>query len=393
VMIDDFAFLKETLTPFRVTLGEQLQSLGDNPFAMCTLAPLRVKNDVEFNGVTYEGYNDTYAISDTVKVENGGLYSKIATGWELIAYAGTETANVKLAADTVRITAYAFAGTDVKMVTLPYTVGSIGHKAFYGCKALDAVVFSSYDSPVLEEEFDSAYYESFEHIPGTGDFGTYEDYDGTQVQINGMGLLPYYMWNATDGMYGTVFYGANFVDYIGYVSDKLTMIRPVNGEGYDSYTLGQYFDLTIDGAQAADDTALAAIAAINAIPERVTFADKPLVEAARAAYSKVATLEQQAQVTNYATLISAEQKIAALDPSNQPGTEETPVAEETGGGFGWIIALSVILVLAGGSITAVLLRDRKLARKKASDAQEASEDAPVAVEELTEDAPADTEEQ
>ena len=36
----------------------------------------------------------------------------------------------------------------------------------------------------LEEEFDTAYYESFEHIPGTGDYGTYEDYAGNTVQIN-----------------------------------------------------------------------------------------------------------------------------------------------------------------------------------------------------------------
>ena len=398
LVIDDFAFLKEEMTPFKVTLGENLQSLGDNPFAMCTLEPLRVSNAVEFNGVQYEGFAESYAISDTVKVENGGLYCKIGTGWELIAYAGTETTNVKVAADTVRISAYAFAGTDVRMVSLPHTVAAIGHKAFYGCKQLETVLFSSYHAPILEEEFDSSYYESFAHIPGTGDFGTYQDYDGSEVQINGMGLLPYYMWNATDGMYGTVFYGANFVDYIGYVADKLTMIRPVNGEGYDSYIFSQYFDMTIDGAQAADDAALAAIRAINAIPERVTFADKPLVEAARAAYSKVATTEQQAQVTNYATLVSAEQKIIALDPANQQSTAPEPVpTEEAEGGYGWIIAVAAILVLTAGSVMAVVMRDRKAAKAAAS--AEAPAEAPAetpaeAPEEIPEEAsPAEEEEQ
>jgi hypothetical protein len=223
------------------------------------------------------------------------------------------------------------------------------------------VVFGSYDAPILEEEFDNTYYETFLHIPGAGNYGDYTDYDGTEISIDGLGLMPYFMWNVTGGMYSNVFYGANFVDYVGYVSDKLTMIRPVNGKGYDSYIYGQYFDLAIDGAQAPDKNTMAAIAAINALPERVGYGDKALVEAARAAYDKIATYEQMAQVTNYAALVSAEQRIIALTPVDENAqtvdpTAETTVPEETkelpsektegGNGGGVLVLVLTVLALA-----------------------------------------------
>ena len=347
VKIDDFAFLKEELTPFQVTLGQNLEVLGDNPFAMCTLQPFGVAADGEFNGVNYPAVNNTYEISPTVFVIDGSLYCKIDTGLELIAYAGTNHEDAKVADNTVRITAYAFAGSDVQMVTLPHTTVSIGHKAFYQCGQLHTVVFGAYEAPILEEEFDSAYYESLEHIPGTGDFGTYQDYEGNEVQIYGMEMLPFYMWNATDGMYSNVFYGANFVDYVGYVEDKLTMVRPANGKNYDSYIYSQYFDMTIDGPAAADDVTLAAIAAIDAIPDRVTLENQDLVVAARAAYGKIATIQQQALVLNYADLISAEQRITALTPTEEEAPAEEPAEEKTKGGMNWIAALVILLGAAG----------------------------------------------
>ena len=43
------AFLKETLTPVTVVLGEDLVSLGDNPFAMCQVAPFSSVDEEEVN--------------------------------------------------------------------------------------------------------------------------------------------------------------------------------------------------------------------------------------------------------------------------------------------------------------------------------------------------------
>ncbi len=339
------AFLKEELTPFAVTLGSGLQTLEDNPFAMCALEPFSITQTETFNGVEYSEQIYTYDISDTVHVIDGSLYCDTVNGMELITYAGVDHRDVQIPFGTVRITALAFAGSDVQRVTMPYTTTSLGHKAFFGCDDLEYVVFGSYNAPILEAEFDMAHYDYYEYIPGTGEYGSYYDYDGNEVIITGTGMLPYYMWNATDGQYTCIFYGANFMDYAGSVDQKITMVKPINGVGYDSFMMEQYFDTAVDGAAAPDDVTLAAIAAIDAIPDKVTYEQKHLVEAARAAYNKVATLEQQSLVTNYADLISAEQRIAALDPNAQ----QEPVVEEEK------LSLTAILLIVGGSIVALVI--------------------------------------
>ena len=338
---------------------------------MCVLRPFSQTEVTNFNGVDYSKQIYTFDLSDTVRVIDGSLYCKVPTGLELITYAGVHPGDMKVAEGTVRITAMAFAGSDVKMVTLPYTVASIGHKAFYQCNDLKTVVFNSYYAPILEEEFDPNYYESLEHIPGTGDFGTYTDYEGNEIAINGMGLVPYFMWNATGSMYSNVFYGANFVDYVGYVPNKLVMVRPVNGQNYDSFIFDQYFGLVINGSTAADDSTLAAIAAINALPERVTYEHKALVEAARAAYAKIATTEQQALVTNYAALISAEQRIIALTPEENPEVQETPATIPDNG---WMAIIVIVLGVAALAATLYLEHKREKPAPKATDDQKQTEE-------------------
>ena len=343
------AFIKETLTPVTVTLGKDNVSFGDNPFAMCQVAPFSTVGEEEVNEVKVEVPVYTYEVSDTVKVVDGSLYSKVPTGWELITYTGLNTNHVNIPEDTVRITSMAFAGSKVEMVQTPFTVEAIGHKAFFDCNALHTVILGSYDSPIMEEEFDPTYYDTLKHVPGSGDYGTYTDYDGTEVTIEPMGLIPYFMWNVTGGMYSNIFYGANFVDYVGYVEDKLTLIRPVNGVHYDTFILDQYFDVRIDGSQAPDEAAADAIRAIKAIPERVTWNDKATVEAARAAYDKVATTLQQGLVNNYSDLVSAEQRIKLLDPANQEKEEENKVVkndESDGPNVGLIIVLVLAVLLA-----------------------------------------------
>ena len=354
------AFLKEELTPFKVTLGENLKTLGDNPFALCDLEPFCIVENTEFNGKQYETRTYTYTISDTVQVIDGNLYCKVPNGLELITYTDLDGKNVKVADGTVRITAMAFAGTDVQMVTLPATTFSIGHKAFYRCDDLKIVVLGAYDAPILEEEYDPSYYESFEHLPATGDLGTYQDWEGNDVQINGEGIIPYFMYNSTDGMYSNVFYGANFVDYVGYVDDKLLLVRPVNGKNYDTFIYGMYFDLdlVIDGANAPDKLTLKTIQAIDAIPDRVTYEQRNLVEYARSLYSQIATLEQQALVTNYADLISAEQRILALTPVPEPIPEPVP-NPWLGLIITGIVLGSVILLAVVAALVYVLIKSKK----------------------------------
>ena len=360
--IGKHAFMKETQAELKVTLGDALISLGDNPFALCIVEPFCQVETVEFNGITTQNKIYNYAISDTVQVIDGSLYCQCENGLQLITYGGLNPENVQVAEGTVRVTALAFAGSDVKIVVLPETAFAVGHKAFYDCQNLNIVVFGTYDSPILEEEFDPRYYETLEHIPGSGDFGTYTDYDGTEVVIEPMELLPYFMWNVTDGMYFDVFYGANFTDYVGYVEDKMIMVKPVNGQHYDSYILSQYFDTVIDGAQAPTKQTLNAIAAINAIPEGVTYEQRNLVTTARALYGQIGTLEQQALVTNYAKLVNAEQRIKALTPVEEVTndvTENNEQPKKNNAALIVILVVVAVIVAAAGTVGGMTLAKAK----------------------------------
>ena len=310
--IGDNAFLKMIDCPLTVKLGDGLVELGENPFAFCVIAPFSKEVTTEFNGTTYTDVIFDYQLSEKVYVINGSLYFVLPNGYfELITYAGVDLDNAQVAMDTARISAYAFAGSGVKMVTLPRTVAAIGHKAFYGCEDLKTVVFTSYEAPVFEEEFDQNYYYSYSSIPGIGNYANYPGPDGTLISLDGIGIVPYFMWNVLSSQ-TNYYYGANFVDYIGHVEDKLIMVRPSNGQHYGTFIHDQYFALYVDGSVAPTAATLAAIEAINQIPSRVELVHKAIVEAARAAYSKVATLDQQALVTNYTTLVKAEQRIRNL---------------------------------------------------------------------------------
>ncbi len=361
-------FLKEEMTPFTVVLGESLKEVGDNPFALCDVSLVRTETDENGKQTT----TNTYAVGKDIFVEDGVLYSKNAKGLELITYA-RDAAQYKVLPDTVRIAAMAFAGTDVELVNLPNTLTALGHKAFYGCEKLDMVVLNSYIAPTLEEEFDPSYYNSLAHVPGTGDFGTYTDYDGTEVTIEPMQIIPYFMWNATGGMYSNAYYGATFVDYVGAVEEKLTLVRPVNGKNYDSFIYQQYFGLVLDGPAAPDALTLATIRAIAALGDKVSYDQKAQVEAARASYDKIATLEQKALVTNYASLISAEQRITALTPAEEVPATTEPVEPVPGEGGGNGLGIGIAVVAIAAAVGAGLLFTKK---RKTAPVQTASEEAP-----------------
>ncbi len=324
--IGEQAFLKNAPTAFKVTLSECLADIGDNPFGNCILAEFTSTASREVNGKIYTEVINTYPLGEKVCVINGSLYRIVPNGYELITFAGDDT-DVIVADRTVRISAMAFAGTGVKSVVLPYTVASIGHKAFYGCTALNLINFQSYHAPILEEEYDINYFYTFENLPATGEF-TFTTVDG-EVIYNGLGIVPYFMWNVSD-LPSNAFYGANFVDYIGHINSSILMVRPSNGKNYDSFIFDQYFNMALDGASAADKVTLAAIAAINALPDTITLNDEDLVNAARAAYNKIAGMEQRALVLNFQKLSDAEKRIAVLKElkgetePDDPNTEPTP---------------------------------------------------------------------
>ena len=362
------AFIKEEVTPFRVTLGEKLTDIGENPFAMCNLPVFSTIVVTEFNGKQYENTSYDFELSENVLVIAGSLYRRVPNGLELITYAG-EGKNAVIADGTVRLSAMSFAGSDVKSVELPKELNAIGHKAFYGCEKLTLVTFKSYDAPILEEEFDYNYYATFENIPATGDY-EFVDQNGGQLIYSGIEVVPYFMWNAADAPY-VIYYGANFIDYIGHVENKITMVYPSNGKNYDSFILGQYFDTVILGAAAADDITLHAIDLIDKLPETVSLEDRAAVEAARAAYDAISTLEQRALVTNYSKLTEAEDRIEKLLSLENP-EETTPPADEEDPKLDITTIIIIILtsVLAAAVITIIIIDCVRLGKKKENSAEE-----------------------
>ena len=349
--VGDHAFLKEKLTDFSVVLGENLTSLGEDPFALCKLDAFEKINKEEFDGKEFDRPTSTYDISETVKVIDGNLYKVVNNGLVFVSYAG-EGDSVTVAEGTVRISAQAFAQSNVKYVTLPSTLKSIGHKAFYGCDKLVAVTFTSYASPVLEEEYDYSYWLSAENLPATGKYQYQDAFTGETVYYDGLGIVPYFMWNATDTP-AVIYFGATFADYVGHVDHSIAMVKPVNGVGYDSFIFDKYFSVDIEGAAAADQTTLDAITAIDSLPDEIKLADKALVEAARAAYDKISSYTQRALVTNYDKLVAAEQRISDLEyiasgdketeaPTDAPGTAEPGKNE--------VDLLVIILSVASGCL-------------------------------------------
>lgn len=370
--IGDLAFYKETFTPVTVKVGSGLVSIGDNPFAMCIVEPFFITETEEFNGTSYETNNYTFNISDTVMVIDGSLYAKVPSGLELICYAGIDNSYVSVADSTVRITAYAFAGSNVVRVKLPYTVNAIGHKAFYKCNDLITVIFNSHTAPVLEEELDLDRFVVF-NVPASGEYEYYDDNGNTQV-TSGLGIIPYFMFNPmtytsdyTVANYYSMYYGASFVNYIGEGNPNLIMIRPSNGVEYDSFIMSQYFTTTIDGSVAAEKTTITAIEAINKLPERVQLTDEALVVAAREAYNKVAKQEQLALITNYNKLLTAEQRIKSFkEEINTPSDDAvvTPPSDQgnTENGSGALLVVLVVVeavVILGIGVTSVVIWKKK----------------------------------
>ena len=227
--------------------------------------------------------------------------------------------------------------------------------------SLTLVTFQSYNAPILEEEFDYNYFASYENIPATGEY-TFVDQNGKDLIFSGLGIVDCFMWNAAEAPY-VVYYGANFLDYIGHVENRITMVRPANGKNYDSFILSNYFDNVLLGAAAADDVTLAAIDLIDKLPETVSLEDKAAVEAARAAYDAISTLEQRALVTNYQKLTEAEARIEKLLTLENGETTEPPVEEPTEVPETPTIIIIILTALLALAVVAIIISDSIMIKK------------------------------
>ena len=341
--VGDFAFGESKVE--RVIFGDKLERLGENPFYACEIGGFEKEEKLIFNGAEIGVQTvTTYDISDTVKVIDGVLYQVVPNGLELVTYPMKKAdGSYGVAEGTVRITARAFAGSSIENVVLPSTLKAIGDRAFYDCESLSVVVFKSYEAPLFEEEY-LPEYATFEELPFTGELKIYEGEDATK----GLGIVPFYMWNSTSG-WNTYYYGANFVDRIGHTNADLVMVKPANGQNYETFISSKYFGTTVSGSNAAMDSTLTVIGLIDAIPENVTLSSKEAVVKAREAYDAIPSLEQKALVTNYSKLTSAESTIDYLESRDpvvdpEPGTDPEPEKPEKKG-CGSVIGVSALTVL------------------------------------------------
>ena len=334
-----------------VTFNEKLTELGDNPFVGCAIETYGRKVQKEFHGQSREEIEYTYDINNTLKVIDGVLYQVLATGLELVSYPMANTATgYTVLESTSRISAGAFAGAPLQNVTLSTTLKTIGDKAFYKCADLSVVVFLSYEAPALEEEYDSMYM-TYYNLPLTGSmsngFTTFE----------GLGIVPFYIWNIGSSP-SNFYFGANFVDYIGTIEDKLVMVKPVNGLNYNTFIFSQYFDTVVEGSTAAMQVTLDAIALIEALPSYISLSDEQAIVKARAAYDMITSKDQQALVTNYRKLTDAESTIEyykSLQENDDPEIDE-PTSEQPSNGCGSYISVGA---LAGLVMTAATLFIKK----------------------------------
>ena len=353
--IGDFAFSNSSLT--KVSFGDKLTEIGENPFYGCNITSFGKESDVIFDGhVVGTEVLETYDISDYVRVIDGVIYEVIPTGLELVSYPKTKSdKEFTINDETRRISAAAFAGSNIEKVVLSKFLTSIGDKAFYGCDNLSLVAFTSYDAPLLEEEYSTSYL-MMSNLPVSGKMGEYE----------GLGISKYYMWNITSN-FTNFYFGANFKDYIGHDTGNLIMVRPRNGKNYDSFIFNQYFSSVIDGVFAPTMDTLNVIDLISELPANITLDDEEKIVKARSAYDSITSEEQKALVSNYEELTKAESTLAYLKSRNQePDNPVEPVEPGKPSAFATFMKnnmygfiTSGVLLIAFAVVLVLILKKKK----------------------------------
>ncbi len=358
--IGDYAFANSEVT--EVTLGDNVKELGENPFGGCKIKTFGRYEDVVFGGkVIGRELNDNFTVSNSVYVIDGVLYRILPNGMkELVSYPQeSEAKTYTVVEGTSRISATAFMGSKLSGVVLPTTLKAIGHKAFYKAENLSSVTFLSLDAPILEEEYDESVL-TYTNLPISGSLGTME----------GVGIVGYYMWNVTS-RYDNFYFGANFSDYVGHVTRSMIMIRPSNGNNYDSFIFGKYFSETALGKPAKTEKTNAAIELIKKIPTSVTLDAEETVKAAREAYDGLTT-EQQSLIdsTLVDTLTGAESMIDYL--KNQNKKPDTVIVDDDTTPFVqtpyFVAIMTACGIVVGCAVVLVILAIKQKKRNKGNNA-------------------------
>jgi hypothetical protein len=212
---------------------------------------------------------------------------------------------------------------------------------------------------LFEEEYLPEYV-SYEELPFTGSLRLYEG----EEPVQGLGIVPFYMWNAVSG-WNNYYFGANFVDRIGHETGHLVMVKPANGQNYNSFIISQYFNMVLDGTNAATKETLNVIAMIDALPKEIMLEDEELVANVLAAYNNLPSEQQElVKKANYQALNEAISVIEYLKsnlPSEPPETE-TPEDNKDNNGKTNVVPIIVLTVVIVG-LAAYIVCDKFVFKK------------------------------
>lgn len=305
-----------------VKLPSTLVNLGDLAFADNPYIERFVSDSDDHN-------IDTGIINDYIMLDSGVLYTKIADGYQLVAYpeAKKDTRYV-IVEGTTKIASYAVAFQHyLKEVELPYSLKYISDFAFVSdvdangniIGELSVFIFNSYKAPILEGIYNANYEYAVEYYDANGN-KTLNMEVAAEVRLSDK-MADMYKY----AMYYDYYCYSNFVGYVGQV-ENLTIKYPKNGIGYDGVIYNWYFDTKEVTSAVMSDVTLNAYNAISALKdaEDITLDDETAVANARVLYSYIdeEDTEQLALVTNYERLVAAEAKIKDLKPFVVDATTE-----------------------------------------------------------------------
>lgn len=229
---------------------------------------------------------------------DGVLYSYVENGYVLEQYPSAKQGTSYTVIDgTIAIGASAFEGVNVlTKVTFPYSVKTIGSRAFFGCSVKN-FVFNSVEAPELLAD------------PVDGD--VYYNNNMTEEEE----MLFVIFGSNPDYCVNSDVYYANFCNYVAHriflleeyqPKFDLSMTIPKNGKGYDSEIWTKFFDeIIVTDDILPDNTTHEALDAINKIEKTMSLAEiatavdmdalaeiSKVVSEARVAYNKITSSEQ-----------------------------------------------------------------------------------------------------
>ena len=311
-----------------IVLPGSVSSVAEQAFAGAT----------QLASITVEAANPDYLSDDGVLYRRTGS-NDYAT---LVAYPeGKQDPSFTVRDRTIRIGAYAFAdNVYVQEVTLPVHVRVIGAAAFYGCTALNRIVFLSATAPTLE---------SYTYVTAEGDETTEDNvYNNFKVEMGAEG--------------GT----------------GITIVVPANHTGYDLYIWEQYFgelnpEVNVSDTNQPIRSAIDFMDRVNALPAPadITEADRDEITVLQKIYNTLVTVQKDFvsggfDGTDYYAILTAAANALptqTVDPGTPGPDTDTPVTPEppASANVGLIVGLSVggAVVLAGIIVAVVFIVRKK----------------------------------